>query len=675
MKKMNNKGFAITTIVYGLSIMGILLISIIMGLVSTNRTHNRMISKQVAEELANYSKTSTAFNASIGGSQKYVVPENESGWYKIELWGAQGGGIKGGLGAYTSGIIELNAGDTLYFYVGKHKNTGEGGEESDVRIISGGYEDVHSYATRIMVAAGGGAEEGADGGTLYGYSADLKSYGGQYDDDFNLEQPGDDTVYDGKTDGTLLGYRSNHIKEFYHRYWQHSGYSGLVGHELASEYYNKLLSPRSEDNGGDGFRSSHDFGTNQYGYRRKYGGADTGGASYISGYGGCYAVETKSGVRTVNDSVYIHYDKQLNQATGEYEVIESTARKYIFLDGMMYAGVNKGDGKARITKMYAKNEENQALPRHNSKLNNIRYVVSCVAEEDQAAYGADIVIMVNGRDYIHDRYHTGISASSWNFSKPGLKCTRYDLRSEVSGIDEIDIWQTDEFKDYKGTRITVGNSNDPQCSENRDEECSVIIKGTASYRPSISETKTYNGIRFSAYQFDSSVELPDKGNYIIQPVLYENMVMTAPATAEKEQNPITVEYMSGDTNQQWTVERVYGTRYENRGPVYKIVDLARFKALSVKDDENKVGNKVIANRKYNSNAVDDTQLWIITPMKNGTYTIETVLEEYNSSISSGYLVPQTNKNKDDYNKIIISKKTAPIVQRFKFISTDYSSKE
>ena len=124
MKKMNNKGFAITTIVYGLSIMGILLISIIMGLVSTNRTHNRMISKQVAEELANYSKTSTAFNASIGGSQKYVVPENESGWYKIELWGAQGGGIKGGLGAYTSGIIELNAGDTLYFYV-----------DTDVRIL------------------------------------------------------------------------------------------------------------------------------------------------------------------------------------------------------------------------------------------------------------------------------------------------------------------------------------------------------------------------------------------------------------------------------------------------------------------------------------------------------------------------------------------------------------
>ena len=141
--------------------MGILLIAIIMGIISSNRTHNRELSSQIVEDLIRYSKTSTSFTVSESGGQLYTVPKNESGWYKIELWGAQGGGVKGGLGAYTSGIIELNEGDGLYFYVGKHKNTGEGGEESDVRIISGAYDDVNSYPTRIMVAAGGGSNPNA----------------------------------------------------------------------------------------------------------------------------------------------------------------------------------------------------------------------------------------------------------------------------------------------------------------------------------------------------------------------------------------------------------------------------------------------------------------------------------------------------------------------------------
>ena len=102
-RKLNNKGFAITTIVYGLSIMGILLISIIMGVISTNRQHNRELSKKISEELIRYSKTSTAFDSSVSGAQEFTVPSGQSGWYRIELWGAQGGGTKGGLGAYTTG--------------------------------------------------------------------------------------------------------------------------------------------------------------------------------------------------------------------------------------------------------------------------------------------------------------------------------------------------------------------------------------------------------------------------------------------------------------------------------------------------------------------------------------------------------------------------------------------
>ena len=686
-RKLNNKGFAITTIVYGLSIMGILLISIIMGVISTNRQHNRELSKKISEELIRYSKTSTAFDSSVSGAQEFTVPSGQSGWYRIELWGAQGGGTKGGLGAYTTGIIELNEDDTIYFYVGRHKTTGLGGEESDVRIRSGGYNDVNSYSTRIMVAAGGGADEGADGGTIVGYNADLKSYGGQYDENFELEAPGDRRNYDGKTNGTLIGSRSNQNEEYWHYFWGHDGRRILLADNRSEFYYGNYTSPVAENNGGDGYLASHDFGANEYGYIRNYGGSNTGGVSFISGYGGNYAMERSkdySGgveiqkVKTVNDPVYIHYEGTYNSTTGLYDAYPETepGRKYVFYDGMMFPGVNKGDGKARITKLMDKTEDVQTLPRHNSKLNNIRYVVSCVDESHSTSYGATIKVMVNGVDYANDRYASGSHITTWNFDTDGRRCTRIDLREEVSGIDELDIWQTDEYRDFKNIRITVGSASDPKCSANVNDECSIVIKDAASYSPSVSETKSYTGTRFSSYQFDSTLPLPSHGNYVIQPVLYENMVMTAPSTADQEQNPVVVDYMSGDINQQWSVEKVKGTKYGDN--IYKIINLSRNKALAIKNDENKLGNTLIANREFNgtANEADETQLWRITPMRNGTYTIESVLEQVNSSIETGYIVPQTNKDKDNYNKVIIGKKTInPIVQRWKFISMDYSGKD
>ena len=41
MLKMNKKGFAISTVIYGLSIMGVLIVSILMGIMSTTRANNR----------------------------------------------------------------------------------------------------------------------------------------------------------------------------------------------------------------------------------------------------------------------------------------------------------------------------------------------------------------------------------------------------------------------------------------------------------------------------------------------------------------------------------------------------------------------------------------------------------------------------------------------------------
>ena len=49
MKRLNNKGFAISTIIYGLSIMGILLVAMIMAEMATIRSNTRQMSKSIEE--------------------------------------------------------------------------------------------------------------------------------------------------------------------------------------------------------------------------------------------------------------------------------------------------------------------------------------------------------------------------------------------------------------------------------------------------------------------------------------------------------------------------------------------------------------------------------------------------------------------------------------------------
>ena len=55
--KLNNKGFAISTVIYGLSIMGILLIAIVMATMAATRSNSRQWAKSIEDELNRFSKT------------------------------------------------------------------------------------------------------------------------------------------------------------------------------------------------------------------------------------------------------------------------------------------------------------------------------------------------------------------------------------------------------------------------------------------------------------------------------------------------------------------------------------------------------------------------------------------------------------------------------------------
>ena len=166
---MNRKGFAVTAVIYGLSILGVLIISILMGTLSSSRNNVKEEAKQIERELIAFNKTSVIFSS---GQNEFTVPEGESGWYRVEAFGA-GKGLVSTPGAYTTGIIHLSENQSLFVSIGAN-------ETQDTIIYAG-----RNGGPRIMMAA---ASYGTQpGGTLKSYSSE--PLGGNIDlADFRLNK-------------------------------------------------------------------------------------------------------------------------------------------------------------------------------------------------------------------------------------------------------------------------------------------------------------------------------------------------------------------------------------------------------------------------------------------------------------------------------------------------------
>ena len=414
MKKLNNKGFAISTLIYGLSIMGIMIVAILMATMAQTRSNNTSLAKAIEDDLNRFSKTDITFQPTGNSmtAQQYIVPS--SGWYKIELWGAQGGNT-GGKGAYTGGVIELTEGDVLFFYVGK-KRANVGGYASAVRVVEGGYTDFTSYETSIMVAAGGGANANASGGTLIGYGNKMISYGGF------INSQGNNKNYDllgtssagNNTNGTLVGFCSDYTES-----------------TATVPRVNVAPAPGGVNKGGDGYFASNS--------------GDSGGSSFIAGYAGCLGY--KKGVVTSNSRLeyYEHkYTESDGQQTSEYG---NDRLDYYFVDGMMLAGVNEGDGFARIERVKERESADTKLIRKNTKLNNVKCIRSCNAS---GTTWKKILVSVNKGTTI-ERSGTSLQASG--------NCRIADLGA-IYNIDELAIFHGASGQDYKQDRISVS----PDCS-------------------------------------------------------------------------------------------------------------------------------------------------------------------------------------------------------------------
>lgn len=615
MKKLNNKGFAISTVIYGLSIMGILLVAILMATMASTRSNSRQLAKSIEEELNRFSKTETFFNQKMSGtkpiSQEYIVPAN--GWYKIELWGSSG--ANGAKGAYTTGIIELKEGQILYFYVGKNKSS----KETDVRIVNGDYSDTYSASTRIMVAAGGGGTSTAAGGTLYGYNASMIATGGKIaaekNKDFNL------------TSGTLIGLTS--------------GYGPSTVKEPNPS--NTIITPKvlGENGGGDGFTPSKD--------------SNVGGASFIAGYAGSYGYEKYNNKLKISRNPIMNvYEQEYEDDSSDY-IYTSSKGSYYFVDGMMLPNTNGSAGKAKIERMVVKTKDGEKLIKKNTNFNrNISSVKDCVDSTD-ANITTKISVISEGMELVPET--ATLSRSTEN----GQKCAIINFSSSKD-IDEIAVWHKNSGVDYQNHNISV-----------YDVEAHVWIPIKAkSAQTKFSETETVTGYRVSAYQYNSTGNLPDTGNYYIMPVLIDNKVVTAQANSTYDSKAIEIAEINGYKRQRWSIEKITPMKEEDPSGKYKVVELARYKALTILQDENIIGNELGADQIFNKYTRDDTQWWDIVPMGNGTYVIKTIIPPFEGS--TGNAVAQTNSAYNTtYNKLIIGPSNAYNTTRFKLISVDYSS--
>ena len=110
------------------------------------------------------------------GEQKYTVPQ--TGTYKLEVWGAQGGGTNGGYGAYSIGSASLTKGNIIYINVGGQgsnttggyngggtaKTSGYGGGgATHIATVSGLLSTLSSKTSNILIVAGGGGGQGKSG--------------------------------------------------------------------------------------------------------------------------------------------------------------------------------------------------------------------------------------------------------------------------------------------------------------------------------------------------------------------------------------------------------------------------------------------------------------------------------------------------------------------------------
>jgi len=124
-----------------------------------------------------------------GGEQTFIAPI--AGYYKLEIWGAQGGAStgSGGYGGYSTGEVYLSENEVLYIYIGGKGATnsagyngggsasysaGGGGGATHIATKLGLLSTLSSSVSSVLIVSGGGGGSASygsySGGSAGGYA-------------------------------------------------------------------------------------------------------------------------------------------------------------------------------------------------------------------------------------------------------------------------------------------------------------------------------------------------------------------------------------------------------------------------------------------------------------------------------------------------------------------------
>lgn len=643
-KRLNNKGFAISSVLYSLLIMVFLMVIIMMGMMASNRKSTHKLVDQIEEELNRYSLSSTKLeldpDATTAEPKEYVVPTGQSGWYKIELWGASGGSTSsttrkartGGKGSYVSGVVYLEENETLYFYIGGTTTTskggvnggGDGGSETgkggggstDVRTIRGAWDQEESLQSRFLVAAGGGGadglEDGSDGGNggqIWGSDGGQNKAGDTYTPAGAGKQVGP-TIWSflNITSTTTVG---DCNRAFYtdedNKYLSGCGRLGTGG-----------SSPIDRTHGGGGGGGYFGGGAGTSTTAGDIAGSGAGGSSFIAGYGGMkYQGPGKN--RLGADITVTYY-------TGDKSII----------DGRMASAVNEGNGYAKI-ELVSQASRDEKPQRKNTLLNNVQYIRDCTygtSTDQLTASWLEIQASVNGTNVAAGKSVTSSGGSAVAGTSTSLitdseisspytvtkttgaeACVTVNLGSAYN-LDEIYVLHkagtAAESSQYKH-RLTVSSNNSTwqtvkQYSDSNTESYVSVPEQTAGYR-------------FTAWRLDNNTTTLQTGIYYIESAMSLNS--RALTAANNNVGPtddtgtsgrhVSLSTFKSSGVQKWAITKL-STGY------YKIVEIESNNALQIKDSLGQAHTAVNTAAGYNDSY--KWTHWNIIPLGDGTFRIQ-----------------------------------------------------
>lgn len=700
-RKLNNKGFAISSVLYSLLIMVFLIVVLMMGMMASNRKNTHKLVDQIEEELNRYSLSTTTFEfdteATTVVPQEFVVPTGQAGWYKIELWGASGGSTvsetgkkrTGGKGSYVSGIVYLEENETIYFYIGGTTTTykgglnggGDGGTatgkggggSTDVRTVKGSWNEKDSLESRFMVAAGGGGADGLGIGSSGGSGGLIWGNVGSTNET-NPNNPEKDTTkpyyikasYGKQIGPTIWNFlnqgSSTNVKNCnrgYYVYYKKTSdgkyvidttedYSELTGCGRMGEGGTSPSSRTSGGGGGSGYFGGG-AGTSN---KEDIAGSGGGGSCFIAGYGG---VKVK-GPDATDDS------REATYYTGDKNVIE----------GKMAGTINEGNGFAKI-ELVSQADKNGKPQKRNNKLDNVRYIRDCTSgtvENPTQAGWAEIQAELNGVNLAAGKITT-ISGTSTKVirgtpssitdgdvdtdnsayvvekAEGNEMCATVDLGTPQN-LDEIFIlhpWN------YKTPQYSMQYNHKIETSSD-GSNWKTVKKYGSTPESKISSPERTNGYHYTSWNIDNELtELPN-GIYYIQSTMdtngrsltaINNNQATTDETGTSGRHVSLTQYKSNGV-QKWAITKL-------SDGYYKIVEIESNNALQIKDSNGAQGTAVNTASAYNDTY--DWTKWKIIPLGDGTYRIQAkVGSRYLATIKNSFYTDsdiQISDKKDNAN--------------------------